>query len=115
LYGESLVSNDGNGALIQLVPDLPITLTNDLDVTSATVVKITWSDGVSNGGTAVIDYRVSYDQSIGTFVDLDSGIATQSYTTTVILTPGAFYLFRVEARNSVGFSEVSSSLQVHAA
>jgi hypothetical protein len=97
------------------VPDSPVTLTNDLSVTSATVVRITWSDGVSNGGTVVIDYRVSYDQSIGTFVNLDSGITTQDYTTTVTLTPGAFYLFRFEARNSVGFSEVSTSLQVHAA
>jgi len=61
LYGESVVSMDGNGAIIAYVPDMPVNLANDLSVTSATIIKITWDQGASNGGATVIDYRISYD------------------------------------------------------
>ena len=37
----------------------------------------------------MIDYRVSYDQSTGSFVELASGVLEKSYTTSVTLTPGA--------------------------
>jgi hypothetical protein len=63
----------------------------------------------------VIDYRVSYDQSTGSFVELASGVLDKSYTTSVTLTPGAYYILRVQARNSVGYSEASVDLQVQAA
>lgn len=76
LYGHSIVSNDGNGALIKLVPDAPVDLVNDLTVTSDSVVRITWSDGVSNGGSSVLDYRISYDQSTGSFIQLATGVLT---------------------------------------
>jgi hypothetical protein len=61
LYGDSIISMDGNGAIIALVPDSPVNLANNLEVTSATVIGITWEEGASNGGASVIDYRVSYD------------------------------------------------------
>ena len=54
-------STSGNGAVIQYVPDAPITLTNDPTTTSDTVIRFTWSDGASNGGSSVIDYAVFYD------------------------------------------------------
>lgn len=114
LYGESEVSDDGGTAIITMVPDAPVSLVNELDTTTASQIKISWSDGLSNGGAAIIDYRVSYDQSSGEFVVLESGIVDQDYTTSVALTPGAFYLFTVEARNSVGFSEPSAVFSVHA-
>jgi hypothetical protein len=57
-----------------------------------------------SGGTPIIDYRVSYDQSIGIYVILASNIIPRSYQTTVTLTAGAVYKFRVQARNSVGYS-----------
>ena len=44
-----------------MVPDAPISLTNDPDTTSDTLIRLTWSDGANNGGTSVIDYTVYYD------------------------------------------------------
>lgn len=114
LYGESIASDDGNGAIIALVPDAPVNLANDLTTTSATVIKITWEEGASHNGASVIDYRISYDQSIGVFIELDNGVVDTSYTTSVTLTSGAYYLFYVEARNTVGYSLISEQISVHA-
>jgi hypothetical protein len=46
--------------VIQLVPDAPVSMTNVPEVTDASNIKFTWSDGVSNGGTPVIDYKILY-------------------------------------------------------
>jgi len=43
LYGDSEVYSEvGNGAVIENVPDSPINLTNDLETTTDTVIRITW-------------------------------------------------------------------------
>lgn len=54
------------------VPDAPIELTRNDDLTSKTVVSFTWSEGTSHGGTPVIDYRISFDQSTNDFVVIGS-------------------------------------------
>jgi hypothetical protein len=61
IYGDSEQSTAGNGAVIQYVPDAPITLANDPTTTSDTLIRFTWSDGASDGGSSVIDYTVIYD------------------------------------------------------
>jgi len=61
IYGDSVYSEVGYGALIQQVPDAPINLANDPTVTSDSVIRFTWSQGLSNGGAEVIDYSVYYD------------------------------------------------------
>ncbi len=76
------------------------------------MIGLTWQDGISSGGTAIIDYRVSYDESTGTYVVLDEGILPKSYQTKVVLTSGAKYNFKVEARNSVGYSLLSAPLEI---
>ena len=43
VYGESVHSSAGNGAVIQLVPDAPISLTNDPTTTIDTLIRFTWS------------------------------------------------------------------------
>jgi len=43
-------------------PDAPESLTNDASITSETRIGFTWSPAAFDGGTAVIDYRVTYDQ-----------------------------------------------------
>lgn len=68
---------------------------------------------MSNGGAAVTEYRVWYEQSIGDFVVLAS-VVDREYTTSVALTAGAYYLLKVEAKNSVGYSLSSDNIQVHA-
>jgi hypothetical protein len=56
------------------VPDAPVSLTNDLSTTTDTVIRFTWSDGASDGGTAVIDYSIHCDLATGSFFELESGI-----------------------------------------
>ncbi len=55
-YGDSAMSLEGSGAVIQSVPDAPISLLNDPTVTSDVVIRLLWLDGINNGGTPVIDY-----------------------------------------------------------
>ena len=43
VYGSSVYSSAGNGAVIQLVPDAPIDLTNDPSTTTDTLIRFTWS------------------------------------------------------------------------
>jgi len=60
-YGDSEYSPSGNGAIMIIVPDAPILLMNNLDVTNRQRIGFSWIDGYSNGGSPVLDYRVSYD------------------------------------------------------
>ena len=53
-----------------------------------------------------------YDQSTGDFLLLQSGVTTEFYMTTIALTKGSTYSFKVQARNSVGQSALSSELAV---
>lgn len=55
------MSAAGNGATIIIVPDAPTNLANVPAVTSATQVGLTWSAGLSTGGTGIIGYVLSYD------------------------------------------------------
>ena len=116
-YGDSIDSAAGNGAVIQYVPDAPISLQNDLSVTTDTVIRFTWLDGISNGGTPVIDFAVYYDEGAGTdsFVLLDGAVTDRFYVTSVTLTPGATYRFKVTARNTVGTSLNSATVSILAA
>jgi hypothetical protein len=60
-YGESIESDGGNGATVLVVPSAPVNLQDDTSVTTATVIGFTWSNGISTGGSPILDYRVSYD------------------------------------------------------
>jgi hypothetical protein len=61
-YGDSDFSVKGNGAIILTSPDAPIGLAiNPAFVRTASTLSIVWSQGVRNGGSSVISYRVSFD------------------------------------------------------
>ena len=60
-YGDSDYSEAGNGAETRFVPDAPINLTRDEEVTDAYVIRFTWTEGLSDGSTPVIDYDVYWD------------------------------------------------------
>ena len=94
-YGESADSQSGNGATIVLVPSSPVSLSDDLSVTTASLIGIKWQNGVSTGGTPILDYKVWYDQSLDDYVVLDDSVNELKYTTTVLLTPGSIYKFKV--------------------
>jgi len=109
IVGDSSTSSEGNGAVILTNPDAPVSLADDVATTSATTIAMTWSQGAANGGTPVIDYRVSHKLSTdSSFTELASGVTTTSYTTTA-LTQGAEYVFKVESRNAFGYSTTYSN------
>ena len=68
IKGSSPMSSVGTGALILTNPDAPLNLRNVPSVTLATQIGIQWDTGVNNGGSPVIDYRVSFlDPAVGVF------------------------------------------------
>ena len=77
---------------------------------------MTWIAPTVVGGTAVIDYRVSWDQGTSTYAVLESGITTTSYQTTATLTANTVYKFKVESRNAYGYStSFSNEVSIRAA
>lgn len=110
-YGDSAQSDEGNGAVIITYPDAPISLTETIASRSPTSITFSWTEGPSNGGSAVLDYRITYDQSTGSFIELDNAVLSTSFTATS-LTFGLTYTFRVEARNEFGYSSESEDISI---
>ena len=82
--------------------------------TSQTQVAFTWSAPASNGGSAVIDYIIIWDQGTGTYIQAAAGITTTSFTKTG-LSAGTTYNFKVQARNVVGVGSLTSAFSIVAA
>ena len=114
LYGESDPSEIGTGAVIQQVPDAPLNLESDPLVTAAGVIGLTWTQGISNGGTAVINYDIYASTEFGSFLLLKSAHTSTSYTYSGLVS-GSNYKFKVIARNLVGTSAESSIVTIRAA
>lgn len=76
-------------------------------------IGVSWTEAANNGGKPVIDYRISYalDSDPDNYQVFADGITTL-YTTVTGLTGGLTYLFKVEARNSVGFSALSDPVSI---
>lgn len=72
-YGDSPMSNAGNGAKIVYPPDAPLSVSDDKLVTNAMQVGLKWTDGVSNGDSPVIDYQVQY-KVVDDWVSLATGV-----------------------------------------
>jgi hypothetical protein len=93
-----------------VVPSAPTNLVKNQASITKTTASFSWTPGPS-GGAFIIDYKVSYDQSIGVWVDLAENIVGTTYTA-IGLTQGTEYKFKVQARNSVGFSALSDSITI---
>lgn len=113
-YGTSPASTGGNGAVILTVPDAPLSLANNPLITSGSQVGLSWAQGLSNGGAAVIDFTISMKESAGSYSVLASAITSQTYIV-VGLTMGSSYTFKVLARNPYGSSLYSAEIVVLAA
>lgn len=88
-YGDSLVSDAGNGATILTNPDAPLNLANKPDDTNSNQISITWQQGLFAGGSPVLDYKISYDQASGNWVEVTT-LTDTTYTLNG-LTPGDTY------------------------
>ncbi len=96
--------------MITTNPDPPSSLANNAALTNASVIALTWVAPIVIGGTALIDYRVSWDQGTGIYVVIASNIVTASYSTTAVLSPTMVYKFKLESRNAFGYSTSFSNI-----
>lgn len=62
----------------------------------------------------MIDYTIEWDQGTGTFVQAASSVITTSYIKTG-LTEGTTYNFKVQSRNVIGVSSLTSAFTIVAA
>jgi hypothetical protein len=92
---------------------VPLLLANDVEVTSSGIVGIKWSAVNYDGGSPVIDYKISSTIIGGTYSILATGVLTLSYKATG-LTPNAYYSFKVTARNLIDFGDESSAVNIRA-
>jgi hypothetical protein len=65
-YGVSDDSALGNGAQILTIPDYPVSLAEVAAARSVSTLGLSWSAGTNNGGSPVIDYRITYSNGVTT-------------------------------------------------
>jgi hypothetical protein len=110
-FGDSATSTPGNGAIIITYADAPTVLEEIVESRTSTSISFSWVDGPTDGGSAITDYRVSYDNALGAWEVLATGISLTQYAATG-LTFGLNYAFKVEAQNRYGYSEFSTSVSI---
>jgi hypothetical protein len=109
LYSESIT------ILAAMISDAPLNLMNVPSITTAYQIGLTWIPGLFDGGTPVIDYRVSLkEESTADYRIFVTNNTIIPFTVTGLV-PGVWYVFVVEARNLVGYSYYSESTTILAA
>ena len=98
----STSSLSGSGAKIITAPNAPINLAEISSERSATTLGLSWTADNSDGGSPILDYRVSYGKS-GSFLFLDPTTSTNIIIPD--LTYGTTYELKIEARNEYGYSK----------
>ena len=106
MIGLSVMSTEVT-ILCAKIPDAPTTLASILAISNDVQIGLTWANGASNGGSSIMEYRVSYDDGENHWVT--SSVTTQSYIAQG-LKPGTLYSFKVQSRNPVGLSTESTIL-----
>jgi hypothetical protein len=54
-------------------------LANNPSVTAAGVLGFTWTEGAYNGGSPIIDYRISYHKDAEAYTYMASGVTGTTY------------------------------------
>lgn len=94
------------------IPDAPTNLQNVEEVTNRNTIGLDWEAPVFDGGSALLDYSVWYDNALGgDFELLQSGV-TDTLFTAASLTQGLTYQFKIQARNLYGFSSFSNTVSI---
>ena len=96
------------------IPDPPMNLANDPSVTAAGVLGFSWTLGLYNGGSPIIDYRISYRKDAEAFAYLASGVTATTYQAGSFLT-NALYTIKIESRNLIGYSTFSTEIVIRSA
>jgi Ca2+-binding RTX toxin-like protein len=79
---------------------------------SSTSLNLQWQLPTSNGGSAITDYRVEVSSNCSTYTAINRAVSVNLGFKVTGLKAGTKYCFRVSAKNEIGFSTVSSILQV---
>jgi titin len=79
---------------------------------SSTSLNLQWQLPSSNGGSAITDYRVEVSSNCSTYTAINRVVSVNLGFKVTGLKAGTKYCFRVAAKNEIGFSTVSSILQV---
>lgn len=109
-YGDSYVSNGGAGAFIYTNPDPPKNLRLDPTWTrTSTQLKFEWDNGLENGGTPIVSYRIYYDQGVGVWTLLVEEVFNKYYLQGG-LAFGKTYKFRIQAKTAYAYSADSEVL-----
>ena len=77
------------------IPDAPINLANVEAFTTAYQIGLIWTEGVYNGGSQVIDYKVFYKEAYSSTYLLFASDLTDATITIPSLTPATSYKFKV--------------------
>jgi hypothetical protein len=97
------------------VPYAPASLSDVPVETTAYQVGLTWEAVTYKGGSAVLDYTLSYRVNGSTeWIVWDSAISGNTATVTGLI-PGTYYDFMLQARNIVGLGAPSDVITVLAA
>jgi hypothetical protein len=107
IYGDSDTSVEGNGAMITTSPDAPTNFAEVFAQRTKSTLGLTWDSPIFTGGDVIIDYRVNIAEQGGSYSVLAESVTDTSYTA-IELTAGTIYEFKIEAKNSYGFSTYSS-------
>jgi len=78
---------------------------------SQTTRGFTWTVPRFEGGSPIIDYRVSIGTKNGDFEDVESPVVGTRYKAESLIA-GVTYRFRVRARNSFGYGDSSEVLSI---
>jgi hypothetical protein len=95
---------------------VPTGLADRPEVTLRDRCGLTWTAPTFDGGDTILDYRVWYDSGRGdsVFEILEENVVELIYTA-LNLNQGTVYSFRVQARNSYGYSGFSNIVSILAA
>lgn len=81
-------------------------------VRTATSIGIEWQPGTQDGGSEVIDYRITYVTGLTTTVV--ENVLASPYLAENLVT-GSNYMFQIEARNKFSYSAPSNSVYIFCA
>jgi hypothetical protein len=110
-FEQSEESSEGDGAFILTFPDEPTSVAEVEEDRTISTLSLTWTPPIFTGGGVIIDYRLSISKEGGAFSVLASEIISNSYTATDLIT-GITYEFKLESRNSIGYSSSSDVLNI---
>lgn len=109
--------SDGVSRIAASAPSAPVDLA--MIQQSTTSITFSWVKNGNNGGSSVTDYAVYWNQGSGNVqyevIGSNGLLPTEATIQSPILLADKSYLFWVKARNAVGFSAYSASIQIHSA